>query len=101
MVLQSEQLKEYIITIVLDQFLTNSALYEHIILGNINKLYTSNGKFDNQQHYKDIIEAAMESTSEGITYNIPISISTSRPIKIVMQKIALSIFSSIGFQKEN
>ena len=46
-------------------------MYEHICLENINKLYTSDGKWDNQQQYKDILEAAMVSTTERFTEKSP------------------------------
>ena len=37
------------VTIGFDQSLSNSAMYEHICLENIKKLYKSSGKFDDQQ----------------------------------------------------
>ena len=42
------------------------------------KNYKKSGKCDNQQQLKDIIEAAMVSTPEGFTDNIPISPRTSK-----------------------
>ena len=39
------------------------------------------GKCDNQQQFKDIIEAALVSTSEGFTDNSPISTMASTPAK--------------------
>ena len=59
-----EQLKKYMITIRVNKWLSNSALYEHICLEGINKLYKYSGKCDNQQHHKFIIEADMVSTNE-------------------------------------
>ena len=59
-------------TIVVDQSLSNSTMYEHRCIENIKKLYKSAGKCDYQQHYKAIIEAAMVSTTEGFNGNIPI-----------------------------
>ena len=49
--------------------LSTSTLYEHSFLGIINKLYKSNGKGDDQQQYKFIIEAAILSTPERLTDN--------------------------------
>ena len=71
--IHSERLKQHMVTIVVDQLLSNSALYEHKCLLNIKKLYKYSVKCDDQQHYKDIIEADMVSTSEGLTDNIPLS----------------------------
>ena len=45
------------VTIVIDQSLSNSAMYEHRCLENIKKLYKSDSKCDNQQQYKAILEA--------------------------------------------
>ena len=61
------------VTIGIGLLLSNSAMYEHICLENINKLYTSAVNYDNQQQYKDTIEAAMFSTPEIFTDNIPMS----------------------------
>ena len=48
------------------QSLSNSALYEHICLEKVKKLYKSAGKCDDQHQSKSIIEAAMVSTPEGL-----------------------------------
>ena len=37
--------------------------------GNVNKLYKSAGKYDDQLHYKAIIEAKMVSNYKVFTYN--------------------------------
>ena len=55
------------VTIVLDKFLSNSSLYEHIFLENINNLYKYAGKLDNKHLYKDFIKVAMVFTPEGPT----------------------------------
>ena len=46
-------------------------MYEHKCLENINESYKSAGKFDEQQQYKAILEAAMVSTPEFFTENSP------------------------------
>ena len=61
------------VTIGVDQSLSNSAIYEHRCLKNIKKLYKYAGKCDDQQQYKVIIEAEMVSTHEEITENSPMS----------------------------
>ena len=48
------------VTIVVYEFLSNSALYEHIGLENNNKLYKCAVKFDNKQQCKSIIEVDRE-----------------------------------------
>ena len=62
------------VTIGVDLLLRNSGLYEHICLGNINKLYKSYSKCDDQQKYKAILEAAIVSNTEGLTYNSPMTV---------------------------
>ena len=51
-ILKSEQLKQHIITIVLGKLLSNSAMYEHIFLENIKKLFKSTGNCENHCQYK-------------------------------------------------
>ena len=59
------------VTIGIDQSLINSAMYEHICLENIKKLYTYAGKCDDQQQYKAIIEVELFSSLEIFTNNSP------------------------------
>ena len=54
------------VTIGVDQFLSNSAIYEHRCLENIKKLYKSSDKFYDQQQYKFILEEAMVLNTEGL-----------------------------------
>ena len=61
--LQSPRLNYHMKTIGTDQSLINSALFEHRLIKNISKSYQNNGKFDNQQQFKDILKTAMLSTS--------------------------------------
>ena len=62
--LQSERLKEHVFIIVFDQSLSNSAMYQHRFLENINNLYKNAIKCDYRQQYKAIIEAAIFSIPE-------------------------------------
>ena len=71
------------VTIVIDQLLSNSALYEHIRLEKIKKLYKSSDKFDDKQQCKYILESAMVSNTEGLTDNSPMSPGPSLYGKIV------------------
>ena len=67
--LHSKQLKQYMVTIVVDQSLSNIAMYENSCLENIKKLYITTGKYDGKQQYKTIIEAEMVWTADGFTNN--------------------------------
>ena len=62
--LQSPHIKHHVKTISIDQSLSNNALFEHKCLQNIKKLYKHDGKFEDQQQFKDIIKAALVSTTE-------------------------------------
>ena len=79
-------------TIAVDQSLSNSAMYEHIFLENIKKLYKYFGKFDDQKKYKAILEAAMVSTLKGFTDNSPISPSQYVTVENTSARKSLSLF---------
>ena len=79
--LQWERLEKHMVSIAIDQYLSNSAMYEHICLENINKLYKSAGKFDDQQQYKAIIEEEMVYTPVVFTDNSPMSPSQYMTMK--------------------
>ena len=55
--------------------------FEHRCMNNIKKIYQHAGKCDDQQNLKDIIDAAILSTPEGVTDNIPNVHMTSTPFK--------------------
>ena len=84
-VLQSMRLKCHINTIGIDQAFSNSAIFGHICFQNINKLYKHAGKCDDQQKFKDIIEADMVSTPEGFTNNTPRYPVTPLTLKKVLE----------------
>ena len=71
-VLQLPRLKYHVQTIGVDPSFSNNSLNEHKCLENIKKGYKQSGKCDNQQKFKDILEAAMVSTPEGFIDNSPI-----------------------------
>ena len=60
------------VTIRIDRLLCNSVMNEHRCLEKIKRLLKIAGKYNNQQHYKAILEAEMASTPEGFTDNSPI-----------------------------
>ena len=59
------------VTMRVDQSLSNSAMYENIFMENIKNLYKYDGKCDDQQQYKAILGESMVSTTELINDNIP------------------------------
>ena len=80
------------VTIRVEIFLSNSDLYEHRCLENIKKLYKSDGKYDDQQKYRDIIESSTVSTIYGINENTPMAMVTSGTMKNPSARIFLSQF---------
>ena len=62
--LQSPRLRVHMNTICIDQSSSNNALFEHKCLNNLKKIYQHAGKWDDQQTFKDILEADMVSTLE-------------------------------------
>ena len=48
-------------------------MYKHRFMKKIKLLFKYSGKFDDQQHYKAILEADMVSIHEVFTDNIPMS----------------------------
>ena len=79
--LQSTRLKHHMKTIVIDQSVGNRASFEHIFLNNIKNIYQHAGKCDDQQKFKDILEAAMVSTSEERTDESPSLLITQTETK--------------------
>ena len=94
-VLESPRLKYHVNTIGINQSLSNNALLEHKCLQNIKKLYKHAVNYDNQQQLKDILEAAMVSTPEGLTNNSPIYPMTSTTVKKPSARKSLCLFTNI------
>ena len=82
-------------TIGIDQSLSNKAIYEHKCLQIIKELYKHAGKCDDQQQFKDILEAAMVSIPQGFTNNIPRSPMTPTPVKKPSARKSLCLFTNI------
>ena len=93
--LKSPRLKNHVYTIGIDQSLSNNDVYEHKFLENIKKYYKQAGKCDDQQKFKDILEAAMVSNPEGFTNNSPIYPMTSTPIKKQSAQKSLCLLTNI------
>ena len=83
------------VTIGKDQSLSNSDLYRNRRLENIKKLYKSSGKYDYQQQYKAIVEAAMTSTTKKLTNNSSISPGTSVIIQNTNKSKSLHLFTKV------
>ena len=93
--LQSPRIKYQVKTIGIDQLLSNNDMFEQKCLQNIKELYKHAGKCDNQQKIKDILEAAIVSTTEGFTNNTPIyPMTPTSPNKPSARK-SLCLFTNI------
>ena len=79
--LKLTRLTDHVQTIGIHLYLRNNAIYEHKCIENIKILHKQAGKCDNQQQFKDILEAAMVSTPKVFTYNIYISLMKPAPVK--------------------
>ena len=64
-------------------------------MNNIKKIYQQAGKCDDQQNLKDILDAAIISTLEGVTDNIPNVHMTSTPVKKPSARKSLCLFTNI------
>ena len=98
---KSPRVRDNVQTIGIHSSLINNDMYEHKCLENIKKLYKQAGKCDGQQQLKDILEAAMVSTPEGFTENIPISSMTSTPVKKPNAQKSLCMFTKFFDVKKN
>ena len=79
--LQSSRIEYHMKTIGIDQSSFNMSSFEHRCMNNIKKIYQHAGKCDDQQNIKDIIDAAVMSTPEGVIDNSPTVSMTSTPVK--------------------
>ena len=64
-------------------------------MNNIKKIYQHARKCDDQQNIKDILDAAILSTPEVVTDNIPNVSMTSTPVKKPSAGKSLCIFTNI------
>ena len=78
--LQSSLLEDHMKTIGIDQSSFPRSSFEHRCMNNIKKIYQHAGKCDYKKNLKDIIDAAILSTLEGVTYNSPNVHMTSIPV---------------------
>ena len=68
-------------TISIDQSSFTWSSIEHICMNNIKNIYQHAGKCDDQKNLKDILEADIISTPEGLTDNSPNVHMTSKTVK--------------------
>ena len=64
-------------------------------MNNTKKIYQHAGKCDDEQNLKDIIDAAIISTPEGVTDNSPKVHMTSKPVKKPSARKSLCLFTNI------
>ena len=79
--LQPSRLEDHTKTIGINQSLFKFTSFEHKCLNNIKNKYQHAGKCDNQQNLKYILDAAMVSTTEGVTDNSTNVHMTSTSVK--------------------
>ena len=79
--MQLSRLEGHMETIGIDQSLFARSSFENRCMNNIKRIYQHAGKCDDQQNLKDIIDAAILSTPEGVTDNSPNVHMTSKPVK--------------------
>ena len=78
--LQSSRLEDHMDIIGIDQSSFARSSFEHRCMNNTKKVYQHAGKCDDQQNLKGIIDAAILSTSEGVTDNSPNVHMASKPV---------------------
>ena len=82
-------------TIGIDRSTFNMSTFEHRCMNNIKNIYQHADKCDDQQNLKDIIDAAILSTPEGVTDNSPNVHMTSTPVKKSSARKSLCLFTNI------
>ena len=79
--LWSSRHEDHMKTIGIYQSLCKRSSFEHKCFDNIKKIYQHAGKCDNQQNLKDILDADVVLTPEGVTDKSPNLPMTSTPVK--------------------
>ena len=69
--------------------------FEHRCMNNIKNIYQHAGKCDDQKNLRDIIDAVILSTPEGVTDNSPNVHMTSKPVKKSSARKSLCLFTNI------
>ena len=93
--LQSSRLEDHMKTIGIEKSSFNRSYFEHSYMNNIKKIYQHAGKCDDQQNLRDVIDAAIISTPEGVTDHFPNVHMRSTPVKIPSARKSLCLFTNI------
>ena len=99
--LQSSRLEYRMKTIGIDQSLFTMSSFEHKCFKNIQKIYQHAGKCDNQENIKDILDATMVSTPDGVTDDTTTMPITSTSVKKRSARKSLCLFINILNVKKN
>ena len=78
---QSSCLEDHMKTIGIDQYSFARFSFEHKCMNNIKTIYQHDGKCDDQQNLKDIVDATILSNPEVVTDNSPNVHMASKPVK--------------------
>ena len=93
--LQSSRIEDHMKTIGIDQYSFARSSFEHRCMNNIKKVYQHAGKCDYKKNLKDIIDAAILSTLEGVTDNSPNLHMASTLVKRPSARKSLCLFTNI------
>ena len=93
--LQSSRLEDHMKTIGIDKSSFARSSFEHICMNNIKNIYQHAGKCDDKKNLKDVIDATILSTPEGVTDNSPNVHMTSKPLKKPNARKSLCLFTNI------
>ena len=93
--LQSSRPEDHMKTIGIARSLYTRSSFEHKCMNNIKNTYQHAGKWDDQQNLKDILDAAMMSTSEVAIVNSLNAPMTSTPVKKPSARKSLCLFTNI------
>ena len=93
--LRSSRLEDHMKSIGIDQSSFTRSYFEHRCMNNITYIYQHAGKCDDQQNLKDIKDAVILYTPEGVTDNILNVHMTSSPVKKPSVRKSLCLFTNI------
>ena len=82
-------------TIGIDQSSFARSSFEHRCMNNIKKIYQHAVKCDDHQNLKDIIDADILYTPEGVTDHSPNVHMTSTPVKKLSARKSMCLFTNI------
>ena len=97
--LQSSRLEDHMKNIDIDQSSFTRSYFEHRCMNNLKKINQHADKCDDQQNIKDIIDAAILYTPEGVTDDSPNVPMTSSPFKKSSARKSLCLFTNILYVK--